>query len=196
MSTRLACPVLLSVFLAGSVLLAHHSYAVVFDPTNQVTLTGTLMTVDWRNPHIELGLDVRNDRGDIEAWVIEGAAPVIFRGQNSDKVVFQNAIGKSVTMTALRARDGSAKGSLLKLTFPDGTFVISTPGSEVLAVQEHIPSGGLSHPPDGYRLPRTRIRMRLGEGTGHRGIGESQGRAVFTAAGRPRSRRQPCAYAR
>ena len=129
MTTRLAGSVVLSVLLTGSVLLAHHSYAVVFDPTKQVTLSGTLTKVDWRNPHIELALDARNDRGEIEAWVIEGAAPSIFLGQNTDKVVFQNAIGKTVTLTALRARDGSAKGSLLKLTLPDGTSVISTPGS-------------------------------------------------------------------
>ena len=53
-------------------LTAHHSYTSVFDVSKKVTLTGTLTKVDWRNPHIEISLDAKGDRGQMEAWVIEG----------------------------------------------------------------------------------------------------------------------------
>ena len=119
----------LAILLAAGPLWAHHGYAVVFDPSKTVTLTGTLAKVDWRNPHIELSLDAKSDRGQVEAWVIEGGPPNFFSRKKISKSDFEKAIGQTVTVDALRARDGSRLGSLLKITFPDGKFVTNSPGA-------------------------------------------------------------------
>ena len=119
----------LAMLLAAGPLWAHHSYAVVFDPSKTITLTGSLTRVDWRNPHIEVSLDAKGDRGQTETWVIEGGPPRFFQSKSVDKSEFLEAIGQTVTVEALRARDGSLFGSLLKITFPDGKSVTSAPGA-------------------------------------------------------------------
>ena len=102
---------------------AHHSLGAVYDVTRTVTLTGTLTDVDWRNPHVELALDVENDRGQLESWVFKGASPSFFWGSSTSKDQFLENIGKTVTVEAHPGRDGTPVGGLLKVTFPDGTPV-------------------------------------------------------------------------
>jgi hypothetical protein len=118
----------LAVFLAAGSLWAHHGYAVVFDVSKTVKVTGTFAKLAWTNPHIELSLDAKSDRGQLEAWVVEAASPGFFRSRKVGKSDFANAIGQTVTVEVYRARDGTLSGSLLKITFPDGKSVTSTPG--------------------------------------------------------------------
>jgi hypothetical protein len=42
--------------------LAHHSYA-AFDSTQTRTLTGTVKSLQWGNPHVELKILVKPDEG-------------------------------------------------------------------------------------------------------------------------------------
>ncbi len=102
---------------------AHHSLRAVYDVTRTVTLTGTLTDVDWRNPHVELALDVESGRGQLEAWVIKGASPGFFWESTIGKDQFLENIGKTVTVEAYPGRDGTQVGGLLKITFPDGASV-------------------------------------------------------------------------
>lgn len=106
---------------------AHHSLTALYDTRKTVTLTGTLTEVDWRNPHVELAVDVENDRGQLEAWVLLGGSPSFFRDNGASKDQFQENIGKAVTVEAYPSRDGSPLGGLLKITFPDGTPVDVVP---------------------------------------------------------------------
>ena len=53
---------------------AHHSFA-AFDMTAQKTVTGTVKTVEWTNPHTWFWLDVPNDQGVVETWGFEGMSP-------------------------------------------------------------------------------------------------------------------------
>jgi hypothetical protein len=106
---------------------AHHGFRVAFDDTKKHTLNGTLTRVDWRNPHIELALDVKSDQGRVEGWVIEAAPPVFFARQKVSKTVFAAAIGQPITIEAYRAKDGRRSGCLLKITFRDGTSITNDP---------------------------------------------------------------------
>lgn len=129
MSTRIGSALTaIGVFLATGPLSAHHSTTANFDASKTFTVAGTLTKVDWRNPHIELSLDAKSDRGQLEAWVVEAASPGFFRGRNVGKVDFVQAIGQGVTVDVYRARDGNLYGSLLKLTFSSGKSVTSVPG--------------------------------------------------------------------
>ena len=119
----------LAVLLATGPLWAHHGYTVVFETSRTVTLTGTLTKVDWRNPHIEVSLDAKGNRGQTETWVIEAGPPRFFELKKVNKQQFMDAIGQTVTVEALRAKDGSLLGSLVKITFRDGKFVTSAPGA-------------------------------------------------------------------
>ena len=99
---------------------AHHS-AVLFDLSKALALTGTLTKVDWRNPHIEIFLEAKNDAGKLEVWELETGAPSWFRNRNLSKVDLEKAIGQVVTVDGVLAKDGSKYGYLYRLAFADGT---------------------------------------------------------------------------
>jgi hypothetical protein len=40
-----------------------------------VTLKGTVTKVDWRNPHIYVYLNVKDDTGKVTEWACEGGPP-------------------------------------------------------------------------------------------------------------------------
>jgi hypothetical protein len=65
-----------AVVIAGTAGLAqaHHSFA-PFDMANQKTVTGTVKTVEWTNPHTWIWLDVPNEQGVVEPWGFEGMSP-------------------------------------------------------------------------------------------------------------------------
>ena len=56
------------VLAATARLLAHHSFAAEFDAGKRVTLKGTVTKVDWRNPHIYVYLNVKDDTGKVTEW--------------------------------------------------------------------------------------------------------------------------------
>jgi len=129
MSFKLGAAVaVIAMFLTEGSAPAHHSFQAVFDSSQEYSLSGTLTTLHWINPHITLSLDVKS--GDaMEAWVIEGGPPSFFRRRNISKDQFEKGVGQRVVVQILRARDGSRLGSLLKITFTDGTFITSFPGA-------------------------------------------------------------------
>lgn len=99
---------------------AHHSFA-PFDMDKRAMLTGTLTKVDWRNPHIEISLDVKGNQGQAESWVLEGGPPARFKNNGIDKDRFEKAIGQMMTVEAGLAKDGARHGHMQTITWPDGT---------------------------------------------------------------------------
>jgi uncharacterized protein DUF6152 len=104
---------------------AHHSFSAGFDLSHKFTVTGTLTKIDWRNPHIQLFVDVKNAQEQPEAWVIESMPPSFFRDRSvGSRTDLDNAIGKIVTIEGVRARDGSPSGIAEKITLPDGRSTV------------------------------------------------------------------------
>ena len=114
------------VLLAAGSAWAHHNMSAMFDFNQVVTRTGTLAELDWRNPHIYMLVDVE-DAGKVERWSFEGPPPGFFRDRNVDRPAFEASKGKSVTVEASRARNGSASGLIRQVTLNDGTVVSACP---------------------------------------------------------------------
>ena len=127
MASRTAWALLSAFVIATAALSAHHNMSAVFDFDQRFTRTGSLTKADWRNPHIFLSVDVKNDQDRVETWLFEGPAPNFFRARNVTKTDFENAIGKPVTVEASRARDGSFSGLIRVVTLPDGREVSLCP---------------------------------------------------------------------
>jgi hypothetical protein len=123
MTIRMSLLVVFGITLLTATASAHHNMSAIFDFNDRVTLSGTLTKLDWRNPHIEIGVDAKRESGQVEAWKAEGPTPVFFRGRDTTKADFEKALGKPVKLEVSRARDGSNWGLLRNITLLDGKVV-------------------------------------------------------------------------
>ena len=121
MRTHHATPLL--IVLAGiawgaSTVSAHHAFAAEFDATKPIKLRGTIVKMEWINPHTWLHLDVKRPDGKTERWMIEGGPPnaLYRRGFNKDSL----PVGSEILVEGFRAKDGSMRGNGRELTFSDG----------------------------------------------------------------------------
>jgi Family of unknown function (DUF6152) len=98
---------------------AHHSFGVVYDANQPVTLTGTVTKLEWTNPHAHLVIDVKDSSGKVVAWTLEGyPATVLARtGWKRDETVKP---GDTITIFGWKARDGSPLAHLRQATLQDG----------------------------------------------------------------------------
>jgi PhoPQ-activated pathogenicity-related protein len=99
----------------------------LFDFSQRFTTTGTLTKVDWRNPHIYVFVDAKNEKGQVETWSFEGPAPGFFRQRDVGKENFESSMQKSIKVEASRARDGSHAGLIREITLADGKLVSACP---------------------------------------------------------------------
>ena len=120
-----------SCVLAGRSVSAHHAFAAEFDVNKPVTLEGTLKNWEMINPHSWFHIDVENEDGVVETWMIEGGSPnqLIRMGVTKRSV----PVGTVLVVEGYLARDGTNKAVGRNFTFPDGKRLFlggSAPGSE------------------------------------------------------------------
>jgi hypothetical protein len=97
---------------------AHHAFAAEFDSTKPIKLRGTVVKMEWINPHTWIHLDVKTPKGNVERWMIEGGPPnALYRRGFTQKSLPQ---GSEIVVEGFRAKDGSLKGNGRDLTFADG----------------------------------------------------------------------------
>jgi hypothetical protein len=97
---------------------AHHAFAAEFDATKPIKLKGTIVKMEWINPHTWLHLEVKRPDGKTERWMIEGGPPnaLYRRGFNKNSL----PVGAELVVEGFRAKDGSMKGNGREITFSDG----------------------------------------------------------------------------
>jgi hypothetical protein len=117
----LAVGSLVSALLGVASLHAHHSPTAIFDMQKRVAVTGTLSKIDWINPHIVLTMDARGEGGKVDHWTFESNPPSWYRSVGLARADFAKALGQTISVEALPARDGSLFGYMRKITLPDGT---------------------------------------------------------------------------
>ena len=113
-----AAAVALLLSLSGGAVSAHHSFAAEFDANKPVTLHGTIVKMEWINPHAWLHIDVKKDDGTVERWMIEGGTPntLIRRGFTKSAVTQ----GMEITVEGFQAKNGKLRANGRDLILPDG----------------------------------------------------------------------------
>jgi hypothetical protein len=82
--------------------LAHHSATATYIVGKSVRIEGTLKELIWRNPHSYIKVEAPDDKGEMQIWVIEGAAP----GQLAEQGLTSNRLrpGDRVIVTGIPGR--------------------------------------------------------------------------------------------
>lgn len=97
---------------------AHHSFAAEFDAKRPVKLRGTVVKMEWINPHSWIHIDVKDASGKVERWMVEGGAPnaLLRRGWNKNSL----PEGTEILVEGFQAKDGANRANGRDITFPDG----------------------------------------------------------------------------
>ena len=53
---------------------AHHGNA-AYDNKNTITIKGTVTEFEWTNPHVQIYLDVKDEKGGVVHWSVETYSP-------------------------------------------------------------------------------------------------------------------------
>jgi hypothetical protein len=121
--TMLVGMVVAGIWIAGASVVAHHSFSAEFDINKEVTMTGTVTTVRWSNPHAWVYIDVRGDDGEVVNWAFETrTANALYRsGWRKDDL----EPGTLVTIEGWQARNGTPTANTSSITLPDGRRLFS-----------------------------------------------------------------------
>jgi hypothetical protein len=103
---------------------AHHG-ANLYDMTKTITVKGTIAKFYWGNPHNEVTIDAKDDKGNVAQWVAYTEPPLVMleRGWTRKSLNF----GDAVTAYIFQARNGSTVGTLNRIVLPDGKTLEAYP---------------------------------------------------------------------
>lgn len=71
MTTRFFVSALIAALMGGITAQAHHSFAGTYDLKKQITIEGTLIRIQWRNPHSFVHVKAPDETGAVHEWSIE-----------------------------------------------------------------------------------------------------------------------------
>jgi hypothetical protein len=100
---------------------AHHSFAVFFDDSRQIKVTGAVQEFQFRNPHGVIKFVVTDATGAQVTWKAETNSPSILerRGWTKDSL----KAGDVITIEGWPARDGSRYLRMRVAHRADGTVI-------------------------------------------------------------------------
>ena len=103
-----AASTVLSLFAIASVW-AHHSPSAIFDMAKRISVTGTLTKIDWVNPHIVMEMEAKGEAGKTDHWTFESNPPSWYRSVGLARADFAKAVGQTVTVEGVRAKEIAAR---------------------------------------------------------------------------------------
>jgi hypothetical protein len=118
MRIKLAGLGMLVILATAAPMWAHHAFAAEFDAQKPVKLRGTVVKVEFINPHSWIHIDVKDTDGKVTRWMVEGGSPnaLFRRGVNKDAL----PQGTEILVDGYQAKDGSNRANGRDITFADG----------------------------------------------------------------------------
>ena len=125
---------------------AHHAFSSEFDKDLPFIHRGTIVRMEWVNPHTWLHVDVVKEDGTTEPWMMEGGTPNTLLRAGMTNIMLQP--GTEIIVRGYQSKDADCeprcRGSGRDITFADGSRIF-------------MGSSGTGAPRDGADL-RERVR--------------------------------------
>ena len=123
MQKLLTTVVLLAVSTITAPLSAHHGRGSTYDMNKRVTLKGVVSRVDWRNPHVVIYMDVKDEAGKVVTWGFEnaGVSQLAQAGYNRNTL----KVGQDITAIVNPAANGAPTAIVVKVVLADGSEIMS-----------------------------------------------------------------------
>ena len=104
---------------------AHHSFAVFFDSSKEVTIRGKVTAFRFTNPHGTIVLAVTDAQGRVREWRAETNAPVVLQRRGWTRTSLK--AGDDITIDGWPSRDGKPYLRLRRAVHADGRLVGTAP---------------------------------------------------------------------
>jgi len=102
MTRRWLVFILAAALLSGITASAHHSQAAQYDTSKKVSLEGTMVQFQFRNPHSFVQVEAPDETGQVVRWSIEWGGSGQLTGQGVSRTTLK--YGDVVTITANPSR--------------------------------------------------------------------------------------------
>ena len=110
-------------FLSGARASAHHSRAGYDQAKDKLTtINGVVAEVIWRNPHVYLTWDSKDEKGTVVRWTGEFSSPATMLSEGLSRDTFKP--GDALTLTFMPTKAGTPQGLVIRIVRPDGKVVI------------------------------------------------------------------------
>ena len=97
----------------------------MFDMTKRITVSGTVTSFEWTNPHCYIEIDAADESGAVKHWSVEMGSPSIL--QQSGWKFSSLKKGDKTTLIINPLKTGQAGGFLYQATLPDGRALTNGP---------------------------------------------------------------------
>src|SRR5262245_4234814 len=115
---KIALMILAAYLMASIPAFPHHGTAVAYDGSKTVTMKGTVTEFVFKNPHIQIYYDVKDDKGNVVHWVAECGGVYFWSALGFKKDSLKP--GQEITISVHPSRVGAAFGELAVLEMPGG----------------------------------------------------------------------------
>ena len=115
---KLLATLIVSAGLASMPASAHHGTNTEYDAEHPLIFHGAVTEFEFVNPHIQIYFDVKDDKGKVAHWAVEGPSPgrLIRMGWSRNEI----KAGDRITVTVEPARSGATVGAIRKVVLPSG----------------------------------------------------------------------------
>jgi hypothetical protein len=114
----LSLSILFAALLVSSPIFAHHGET-NYDTDKLVSVKATVTDFQFINPHVQIFLDAKNDKGEVEKWTCEARSPaMLVRNGDWDKNTLKP--GDTITAIGFQSRNGAKILRLKKIVLADG----------------------------------------------------------------------------
>ena len=124
-STGSVLAVVVALALFGNVALAHHGRV---GYSNEIsTVKGTVTEVQWKNSHVFIAFEVKDDKGNVVHWLAELSSPATMLAAGMSRTTLKS--GDEIVIKGKAGLEG-APFTLVDSITKDGKAVVGDPNAE------------------------------------------------------------------